>query len=185
LHGPPQIGFNFNLLEDTWEKQRKVVEGSWSEVPMRDPELPALGTEDESAHPIYHKVISLANDTLTHLGPGCWERVYHLGIYESAWFSENNIDVQMERVIKLNHMKKPGFGRVDLQVGGCYVFELKTTTPTEFNIKVDTLQIERYLHAYAFNNHTVHRAAILYLTPKGVIVVEAYCHWVFRELSLE
>lgn len=162
---------------------------------MRDPERPALGTGGKNEHPTYDKVISLANDTFFQLGKGCSERVYQQAIFDSSWFSENNILVRMERIIKINHFDPPLLGRrVDLEVAGCYVFELKVTAPTEHNLKVDRLQIETYLQAYAFNNHVVHRAALIYFTPTGVVVFEVYCHWIFPgrdrsfgepELSLE
>ena len=150
-------------------------------VPVRDPARAALGTEGENQHPTYAKVLSLAREAFARLGPGCKERDYQLYIYNSPWFSQNNIQIRKERYVNINHYAAPRLGRVDLEVDGRFVFELKATAVTEHTVKIDNMQIDMYLQAYAFNKHSIDRAALIYFTPKGVEVVEVDPNWIFSK----
>jgi hypothetical protein len=58
------------------------------------------------------------------------------------------------------------------------VSEPKVTAPTEDNVVKDRLQLEKNLQTYAFNNHVIERAALVYVTPTEVVVLEVYCHWI-------
>ena len=60
-----------------------------------------------------------------------------------------------------------------------YVFELKVTVSTGYNVEQHRLQLEKYLKAYAFNHRVIERIAHVYFTPTGMVVVEVYCDWMF------
>ena len=87
----------------------------------------------------------------------------------------------MERYVNINHFAAPRLGKVDLEVDGRFVFELKATAVTEHTVKIDNMQIDMYLQAYAFNKHSIDRAALIYFTPKGVEVVEVDPNWIFSK----
>jgi len=162
------------------ERKRLADEGSWGGVvPIPDPERPGFGIEGKSEYPVYDKVLSLANDIFDQHGPGCLELIYQRGIYDSSWFNENNIVRLMEPRISINYCDPPKYGFVDLEVDGCYVFELKIGEPTEYRVTKHRMQLEKYLRAYALNHHVIERAALVYFTKTGVVVVEVYCHWIF------
>ena len=160
------------------------VEGKWVSVrgPARAVGVKRRGLGNE--HPTYAKVLSLARDAFARYGPGCKERDYQLGIFNSSWFTKSNIQIKMERYVNINHYYPPCLGRVDLEVAGRFVFELKVIrlrpwVPTKCNVEKDRLQLEMYLQAYAFNKHQIDRAALIYFTPTGVVVVEVDCDWSF------
>ena len=161
------------------EKRRLFVKGNGSVI--RDPARPTLGPEDKNADPNYYKVISLANDAFAQHGPDCLERVYQTAINNSAWFRENNVSCLMEPPIDVVHVSDPYTGRVDLEVAGCYLFELKATPCTERNVEWDRLQLEMYIQAYAVETRVIVRAALVYFTPTGVVVVPVYCHWIKKD----
>ena len=87
----------------------------------------------------------------------------------------------MEHPIDIFHVDPPRFGRVDLEVDGRFLFELKATACTEYRLKIDRMQIDTYLQAKAFNKHSIDRAALIYFTPKGVVEVEVDPNWSFSE----
>jgi GxxExxY protein len=121
--------------------------------------------------PTYDKIIALANIVFNQYGTGYTERVYQEGMYFSAY--KNNIPCLMERHVYVTHDNTPLFiGKVDLEVAGRFVFELKIHAFNNQNLKKDRIQIEKYLRAYAINHHIIDRAALIYFTPKGVRVVE-------------
>jgi hypothetical protein len=126
--------------------------------------------------PIYDSMISLAKTVFDQYGTGYTERVYQEGMYFSAY--KKNIACLMERNVYVTHDSTPLFiGKVDLEVAGRFVFELKIHAFNEPNLKKDRLQIEKYLRAYAMNHHVIDRAALIYFTPYGVRVVEVEPFW--------
>jgi GxxExxY protein len=128
-------------------------------------------TKQLPQQPIYDKIISLANIVFDQYGTGYTERVYQEGMYFSAY--KDNIPCLMERHVYVTHDNTPLFiGKVDLEVAGRFVFELKIHAFNHQNVKKDRIQIEKYLRAYAINHHIIDRAALIYFTPKGVRVVE-------------
>jgi hypothetical protein len=122
-------------------------------------------------HPAYDTMIALANSVFQMYGTGYTERVYQEGMYFSAY--KKNIPCLMERNVYVTHDSTPLFiGKVDLEVAGRYVFELKIHPFNTANLKKDTTQLEKYLRAYAMNHHIIRRAALIYFTENGVRVVE-------------
>ena len=120
---------------------------------------------------MYDTMISLAHMVFDQYGTGYTERVYQEGMYFSAY--KKNIPCLMERNVYVNHDETPLFiGKVDLEVAGRFVFELKIHPFNQSNLKKDRLQIEKYLRAYAMNNHIIDRAALIYFTANGVRVVQ-------------
>jgi GxxExxY protein len=119
----------------------------------------------------YDRIIALAHEVFQQYGTGYTERVYQEGIYFSAY--KENIPCLMERCVHVTHDNIPlAIGKVDLEVASRYVFELKISAYNATNLKKDTLQIEKYLRAYAMNKQTIHKAALIYFTPSGVRVVQ-------------
>ena len=57
-------------------------------------------------------------------------------------------------------------GRVDLEVDGRYVFELRTHQPNQTNQHKDIQQLGKCLDSYRLSPHVIDRAAILYVTPE-------------------
>jgi len=136
----------------------------------------------QNEHPTYAKVLSFAHDVLDEHGPRRKERIYQLGIFNCPWFAKSNIQIRKECFVNINHYDPRCLGRVDLEVAGRFVFELKVTkryAPTDYNVEKDRLQLEMYLQAYAYNEHLIDRAALIYFTPTGVVVVEVDCDWSF------
>jgi hypothetical protein len=116
-------------------------------------------------------MITLAHTVFKLYGVGYTERVYQEGMYLSAY--KENIACLMERHVYVNHDSTPLYiGKVDLEVAGRFVFELKIHPFNTSNLKKDRIQIEKYLKAYAINKHVIDRAALIYFTPDGVHVVE-------------
>jgi GxxExxY protein len=121
--------------------------------------------------PVYDSMIALAHTVFKQYGTGYTERVYQEGMYLSAY--KKNIPCLMERHVYVTHDSSPLFiGKVDLEVAGRFVFELKIHPFNTQNLKKDRIQIEKYLRAYALNSHVIDRAALIYFTPDGVRVVE-------------
>ena len=147
---------------------------------MRDPERTPFGTEGNRAHPMFEQMLALAKDAFVRHGPGCAEKVYEQAMLDLA--REHGIPCLKQRFINMNHYSPRRLGRVDLEVDGRYVLELKITAPTECNVQKDREeQIDPYLQAYAFNDHTIDCAALIYFTPTGVVVVPVDPRWIFRE----
>ena len=183
---PPQIRFVFDYREDEsnklFEKQRLFPEGCWS---VRE------GIEGETGHPIYDKVILLAQEAYVRHRPGSKgkvtkkvrERVFQEAIFNSTYFSENNISCIMERRVDAYHIAPPARPKkckVDLFVDDRYVFELKATKCTKLNLKKARQQIGKYIKALACEGCEVERAVIVYFTPTGVEAYEVDCE-VFSE----
>jgi len=197
LHpSPPQIGFVFEPQNDARiklkEKRLRYMLGSWIMVPTRDSGRPALETyfkHHPIENPLFGMVLNLARKAFDQLGKGCKEKVYQKFIGESAWFRKNKIQCKMEQRIEIFHVSPPRFGFIDLMVDDRLLFEMKATECTEDIVEKDRLQINTYLQALASIKHPIDRAALIYITPTGVRVVEVDPNWNFLssepELSLD
>ena len=58
-------------------------------------------------------------------------------------------------------------GRVDLEVAGRCLYELKIGNP---NVTKDSEQVRKYLQAYDRNHETIEIAAIVYFTNSGIVI---------------
>ena len=120
----------------------------------------------------WNNFISLVKDVCTKCGPGHWERVYKEAIYLAA--IKGKFCCQMEQALYVPQKSGRCYAehRVDLVIGGRFVFELKTTKPSQIEQKKNCSQIWNYLDFMRSANHVITRAAIIYFTSKGVYVVE-------------
>jgi GxxExxY protein len=78
-------------------------------------------------------------------GPGHWERVYKEAIYLAA--IKGKFCCQMEQALYVPQKSGRCYAehRVDLVIGGRFVFELKTTKPSQIEQKKNCSQIWNYL----------------------------------------
>ena len=119
---------------------------------------------------MFQTIIDIANSVFDQYGVGYTERVYQEAMYFSTY--KQGIPCLMERNVFVTHDNVPLFiGRADLEVDNRLVFELKIHPFTPSNVRKDRLQLEKYLRAYALNNHTIDLSALIYFGDRGVNVV--------------
>lgn len=117
--------------------------------------------------PLVHEaVVRVSNEVFASFGPNCSESLYQKGVLRALYL--HNMPVMQERDIFTDYGHGSLFvGRVDLEVAGCCLYELKIG---KINIVEHSRQLNRYLKAYANNKETIKVAALIYFTQTGVFV---------------
>ena len=116
-------------------------------------------------------VVEKTGDIYFELGDGCSERMYQQALLHALY--RMHIPVLIERPV---YATKDGHtvlkGRVDLEIAGRFILELKVTTANSTNIRKDKKQLQRYISAYKDNNVRLQRAALVYFGNGEVRIVE-------------
>jgi GxxExxY protein len=125
-----------------------------------------VGIKDEK----FQQMLDIATNVFNQYGVGYSEKVYQEAMHLSAY--KQGIPSLIERPVHVLHGDVPLLiGRVDLEVDNRLLFELKIHTFNATNVRKDRVQIQKYLRAYAQNQHVIEHAALIYFNECGVKVV--------------
>ena len=114
-------------------------------------------------------------------GPGYTEATYEQAIVNEAY--NRKIPLLRQASIDVtNGGCSVHAGRIDLEVDGRYLYELKARDPA---MDKDRSQISKYIRAYAQNGKNISRAFLVFFTEKrGVIFEEISCDTHHRSYSV-
>ncbi|KAJ1466109.1 hypothetical protein T484DRAFT_1756909 [Baffinella frigidus] len=117
---------------------------------------------------VHSHMLGVFSDISTRYGMRYSEALYQRAIVRRAYL--DMIPIMMERELFVDHGEGSLLvGRIDLEVAGNCLYELKIGTP---NITKDTEQITKYLCAYDLNKESIQIASLVYFTQNGVVVHE-------------
>jgi len=95
------------------------------------------------------KIIDLANDIYSSLGPGYSEAIYHRA-FEVA-LRTNGINYNSEVITPIFYKgHNIGHGRVDIIIGNSLIIELKALSV--FNLDTANIQIKNYINQYSISD---------------------------------
>jgi hypothetical protein len=115
---------------------------------------------------VHFHMLRVFADIYTRYGSRCSESLYHRAIVRRAYLDKLPIMSERELFVDFGEGSLL-VGRVDLEVAGNCLYELKIGTP---NIAKDSEQIKRYLYAYDNNKEKILIASLVYFTTNGVVV---------------
>jgi GxxExxY protein len=114
----------------------------------------------------------ICEEVYKNWGPGYTEATYEQAIVNEAY----NCKIPLLRQASIdvtNGGCSVHAGRIDLEVDGRYLYELKARDPA---MDKDRSQIRKYIRAYAQNGKNISRAFLVFFTEKrGVIFEEITC----------
>ena len=146
--------------EETCDKQifkKRLQVGDNLQSPKRQKRIFNSNEVDAEMTQIMH-------DVFKRHGKRCSEGLYQRATVRRAYL--DGLPVMMERELFANHGDGNLLvGRVDIEVAGCVLYELKIGPP---NILKDEEQIKTYLRAYDSNNENILIAALVYFSKDGV-----------------
>jgi hypothetical protein len=117
---------------------------------------------------VHSHMLGVFSDIHIRYGARYSESLYQRAIVRRAYL--DMLPIMMERELFVDFGEGNLLvGRVDLEVAGKCLYELKISAP---NITKDTDQIQRYLYAYDNNKETIQIASLVYFTNSGVVVHE-------------
>jgi hypothetical protein len=128
-------------------------------------DFPGLVLDAKSVH---SHMLLMFSDIGNRYGNRFSEALYQKAITRRAYL--DNIPIMTERELFVDFGEGSLLvGRVDLEVAGSCLYELKIGTP---NIAKDTGQVTKYLDAYDLNKDSIQIASLVYFTTSGVVVHE-------------
>jgi PD-(D/E)XK nuclease superfamily len=128
-------------------------------------DFPGLVVDAVSVH---SHMLRMFSDIYTRYGTRYSENLYQKAIIRRAYLDMLPIMTERELFVDFGEGSLL-VGRVDLEVTGNCLYELKITAP---NIAKDSEQILKYLRAYDQNKETIQIASLVYFTNSGVVVHE-------------
>jgi hypothetical protein len=95
----------------------------------------------------------------------CSESVYQKAVLREAYLA--GLPVMVERDVFVDYGNGSLLmGRVDMEVAGVCLYELKVGKP---NIEVHAMQLQKYIQAYDQNKENIQVAKLVYFTSNRVI----------------
>jgi GxxExxY protein len=121
---------------------------------------------------VVEEMKSICEGVYDNWGPGYTEATYEQAIVNEAY--NRKIPLLRQASIDVtNGGCSVHAGRIDLEVDGRYLYELKARDPA---MDKDRSQISKYIRAYAQNGKNISRAFLVFFTEKrGVIFEEISC----------
>jgi hypothetical protein len=118
-----------------------------------------------SAFDVDQEMCAIMQRVVTTYPASCSESLYQKAVLREAYLS--GLPVMVERDVYADY----GFGalhvgRVDMEVAGVCLYELKIGKP---NIEPHSMQLKKYLKAYDHNKENIQVAKLVYFTPNRVI----------------
>ena len=120
------------------------------------------------ASSIHLNMIDMFSDICARYGTRFSESLYQKANIRRAYTCMIPIMTERELFVDLGEGSLL-VGRVDLEVAGKCLYELKIGNP---NVTKDSEQVHKYLTAYDLNQETIEIASVVYFTNGGIVVHE-------------